>query len=274
MRYAVWLLAGLSLFGAEERFRVVMRENRGAAVIEDLLFRNGLQEYDSAYRVCPVKAKTPGPALLFVHWLEPKHSNSNRSQFLDEAVDLAGRGACSLLVSAMWAGPDWFQQRDPAKDRIATQRQGRRIQDALEFLLETPGVDKTRVAYVGHDFGGMFGAMLSGAERRVGFWAFQAATPRWHEWYLLGRKLDAEAQAKAAAELADNDPIARVANAKGAFLFQFGTNDPYVPRKRAEEFAAAAPEDKKVLYYDAGHGLNAQSAADRRAWLTERLGLQ
>jgi hypothetical protein len=54
----------------------------------------------------------------------------------------------------MWAGPVWFRQRDPAKDRIATARQGTRIKDALDFLLETPGIDPQRVAYVGHDFGG------------------------------------------------------------------------------------------------------------------------
>ena len=50
--------------------------------------------------------------------------------------------------------------RDPLKDRAATERPGTRLKDALEFLLETPGVD----------------------QRRVGFGAFQAATPRWHEW--------------------------------------------------------------------------------------------
>jgi len=82
---------------------------------------------------------------------------------------MAEKGACSLLVSAMWAGPDWFRQRDPAKDRIVTPRQGTRLKDGLDFLLETPGVDKERAAYAGHDFGGMFGAMLAGRERRVRF---------------------------------------------------------------------------------------------------------
>jgi len=256
-----------------ERSKVAMKEIRGTVLIEDLVFRNSLRQYDSAYRVCPVK---PGKrsAILFVHWLEPGHSTSNRTQFLDEAVELAKQGACSLLVSAMWAGPDWFQQRDPAKDRLATQRQGTRLKDALDFLLETPQIDPTRVALVGHDFGGMFGAMVAAQERRVQFWAVQAATPRWHEWYLLGRKLEEADRAKVAAELASLDPIAAIASAKGSFLFQFGTTDPYVPKSRAEAFFGAAPEPKKVLYYDAGHALNQQSVADRMAWLREQLQLR
>ena len=273
MRVAILLVAMAAAFGADERFRVVMTEKRGAVVIEDLVFRNSFHQYDPAYRICPAERKGAA-AVLFVHWLEPESATSNRSQFVEEAVELAGRGACSLLVSTMWAGPDWFLQRDPAKDRVATRRQGTRLKDALDFLLETPGLDLSRVAYVGHDFGGMFGATLAGTERRVGVWAFQAATPRWHEWYLLGRKLEGEAKEKVVKEMADVDPIASVAAAKGAFLFQFGTNDPYVPKARAEEFFAAAPEPKKVLYYDAGHGLNDAAKRDRAAWLREKLKLR
>jgi dienelactone hydrolase len=269
----VAFLAVLSAFGAEERFRTVMTETRGSVVIEDLVYRNSFKEYDSAYRVCPLK-RTGAAAILFVHWLDPSHSTSNRSQFVDEGVLLAGKGACSLLVSTMWAGPDWFRQRDPAKDRIATARQGARIKDALDFLLETPGIDSKRVAYVGHDFGGMFGAMLAGTERRVGFWAIQAATPRWHEWYLLGRKLEGVEREKIVAEMAATDPIKMIAAAQGSFLFQFGTTDPYVPKPRAEEFFAAAPATKKILFYEAGHALNSLSVTDRIAWLIAGLGLR
>ena len=158
---------------------------------------------------------------------------------------MAENGACSLLVSTMWAGPDWFRQRDPLKDRVATERVGTRLKDALEFLLETLGVD----------------------QRRVGFWAFQAATPRWHEWNLLGRKLDAVAMEKVAAELAASDPITMIAGSKWAFLFPFGTSDPLVPKARAEEFFRAAAGEKKILFYEAGH-------EGSRAWLRAGLGLR
>ena len=113
--------------------------------------------------------------------------------------------------------------RDPLKDRAATERPGTRLKDALEFLLETPGVE----------------------QRRVGFGAFQAATPRGHEGYLLGRKLDAVEMGKVAAELAASNPITMIAGWKGAFLFPFGTSDPLVPKARAEEFFGAAAGEKK-----------------------------
>ena len=250
---------------------MVMTETRGGVVIEDLVYRNSFKEYDAAYRVCP--AKRTG-AVLFVHWLETTNSTSNRSQFLDEAVGLAGKGVCSLLVSTMWAGPDWFRQRDPLKDRVATTRQVTRLKDALDFLLETPGVSGKPVGFVGHDFGGMTGAVLAGQERRVACWGIQAATPRWHEWYLLGRKLEGEAREKVVGELRDMDPIAAIAGARGAFFFQFGTEDPYVPKARAEEFFGAAPGPKKMQFYEAGHGLNAAAARERVAWLEGCLGLR
>lgn len=270
----VWLLvAATGVWGAEERAHVVMTETRAGVVIEDLVFRNHFEEYDAAYRICP-KKWTAAPAILYVHWLEPSSPTSNRSQFVEEAVGMAGKGACSLLVSTMWAGPDWFQQRDPAKDKTATERQAARIKDALDYLLETPGIDKARVAFVGHDFGAMFGALVASKETRVGFWAFQAATPRWHEWYLLGRRLEPAEREKVAAATAAIDPSAVIGTAKGEFLFQFGTSDRFVPKERAEAFFAAAPEPKKVLYYEAGHGLNAASVKDRVVWLTERLRLR
>jgi dienelactone hydrolase len=56
-------------------------------------------------------------------------------------------------------------------------------------------------------------------------------------------------------------------------LFQFGDNDPHVPKDRAELFFAAANEPKEMKLYEAGHGLNEESTLDRKEWLKNRLGL-
>jgi dienelactone hydrolase len=264
------LLAAVA-FAADSRIAVT--EKRGTVVIEDLVFRNSFNEYDAAYRVRPAKAPRLSPAILYVHWLEPDAPTSNRTEFLDEAVQLANKGVTSLLVETLWSGRDWFQLRDPAKDRVETERQLKRLRDALDFLLSTPGIDPSRTAWVGHDFGGMSGAAAAPDEGRVKFWAIQAATPRWSEWYLLGRKLEGIERDKAIALTSPLDPITRIGSAHGAFLFQFGRNDNYVPASRAEEFFAAAPEPKKMLWYDAGHGLNDQARNDRIAWLLTVFGL-
>jgi dienelactone hydrolase len=263
-----------SFSSAAEPARVVVRETRQGVLIEDLTFPNSLKGFEAAYRVCPAERKAPGPAILFVHWLDTSEPTSNRTQFLEEAVTLARRGACSLLVEAMWASPDWFPGRDPAKDRVATERQAKRLKDSLDFLLGSPAVDPARVAYVGHDFGGMFGALLAGEERRVRFWAFQAATARWHEWYRIGRKLEGEEMEKTIAATADLDPVARIAKAEGSFYFQFATEDPYVPRAIAEQLYNAAPGPKRIEWYEAGHGLNAKAVEDRVVWLSKVLGLK
>lgn len=258
---------------AADPARVVMREIRQGVSIEDLTFKNSLEQYDVAYRVCPVGLKKPAPGVLYVHWLDSSEPTSNRSQFLDEAVALAKSGACSLLVDTMWSQPDWFNHRDPAKDRRATERQAAKVKSALDFLLASPHVDAARIAFVGHDFGAMTGALLAAEERRVQVWAFQAATSRWFDWYRFGRKLEGEAREKAAADTADLDPIVAVAKAKGSFLFQFGTKDEYVPREVGEAFFKAAPEPKEVRWYEAGHGLDARAVAERLAWLRKSLGL-
>ena len=261
------------LFATADESRIVMHEIRGGVLIEDLVFKTRLNDYVTAYRVCPVRAKAV-PAILFVHWLDTTEPDSNRSQFLSEAVTLGQAGACGLLVNTMWSQADWFASRDAAKDRRFTERQRDRIADALTFLLSSPKVDKSRVAYVGHDFGGMFGALLASSENRVQFWAFQAATPRWHEWYLLGRGgLDAMARQAAIDSTADLDPIKAVTQARGSFFFQFATKDTFVPRERAQEFFDAAPEPKKIVWYDSGHEMNAAAARDRVAWLRERLSI-
>jgi len=47
-----------------------------------------------------------------------------------------------------------------------------------------------------------------------------------------------------------------------------------VPKVRAEEFFSAVSGEKKILFYEAGHGLNEQAMKDRVAWLRVGLGLR
>ena len=49
----------------------------------------------------PVKA-----AVLFVHWYEPGSADSNRTQFLSQALELAREGVVSLLPETMWSEPE------------------------------------------------------------------------------------------------------------------------------------------------------------------------
>jgi dienelactone hydrolase len=112
-------------------------------------------------------ARGAGAAVLFVHWYEPPRPTSNRTEFLAEAVDLAARSVTSLLIDAPWAGERWFPTRDSEKDYDFSVQQVKDLRRALDVLLAQPGIDKTRVALVGHDFGAMYGALAAAADPRV-----------------------------------------------------------------------------------------------------------
>ena len=47
-------------------------------------------------------------AILYSHWYEPESANSNRSQFVEEAKEMARAGAVCLLIETLWSDPDFF----------------------------------------------------------------------------------------------------------------------------------------------------------------------
>jgi dienelactone hydrolase len=217
----------------------------------------------------------PLGAILYVHWYEPEARDSNRSQFHDEAMQLARRGAVSLLVETMWSDRDFFIKRTQADDFAASLRQVVELRLALDLLLAQPGVDGSRLAYVGHDFGGMYGVLAGAADRRPTHYVIMAATPRFHEWYLYYPKLEGEPRERFVEQMAPLDPIANVAAlAPAPLLFQFARSDRHVPIERAEAFFATASEPKELRWYEAGHGLNQQATVERIAWLSEQLVLK
>jgi dienelactone hydrolase len=219
-------------------------------------------------------ATGPHAAILYVHWYEPEAPDSNRTQFHHEAVQMARRGAVSLLIETIWSDRDWFIKRTQAEDFGASVRQVVELRRAIDLLLIQPGIDPTRFAYVGHDFGGMYGVLAGAADGRPTRYAIMAATPRFHEWYLYYPKLEGKAREAFIAQIAPLDPIANVARlAPAPILFQFARSDRHVPIERAEQFYAAAAEPKAIRWYDAGHGLNDQATGDRVAWLSGQLGL-
>jgi fermentation-respiration switch protein FrsA (DUF1100 family) len=74
------------------------------------------------------------------------------------------------------------------------------------------------------------------------------------------------------AALAPYDGVRHVGRSKAAFLFQFGTHDGFVSRAQAEQFIAAAPAPKRVLWYEADHALGSRALPDRASWLSQQLG--
>jgi cephalosporin-C deacetylase-like acetyl esterase len=215
------------------------------------------------------------PIILYVHWYEPESRDSNRSQFVNEAIEMAKNGVICLTVETMWSDPDFFMKRTQADDMQNSTEEVVNLRRFMDFLFSQPNVDAKRFAYVGHDFGGMYGVLAGSLDKRPTQYVIMAATPRFSDWYLYAPKLEGEAREKFIREMAEIDPITHIANLSPApLLFQFGNDDFHVPLERVEQFFDAAKEPKEKKIYTAGHHLNEEAVKDRNVWLKDQLDLK
>ena len=249
----------------------VGQEQRGGATVRDLTFV-GVKDPIKAYLVSPV---TPGShaAILYLHWFGDPET-TNRTQFLNEAVELANRGVVSLLVDAMWSNRQWWRERKPETDLAGGVQQVIELRRALDLLLSQPEVDAKRVALVAHDFGAMFGSVMGAADHRPKTYVLMAPTPRLSDWYLFNVKPASLDDYKKA--LSPLDPVNAVPHLAPATVFyQFAAKDKYVPLPRPAEFYDATAPRKQMATYDCEHEmLLPEIATDRVAWLERELGLK
>jgi len=214
------------------------------------------------------------PAILYVHWYEPKAQNSNRSQFEKEAIEMARSGAVCLTIETLWSDPDFFWKRTQADDAKNSTEEVINLRRFMDLLLSQPSVDAKRFAYVGHDFGGMYGVLAGSLDQRPTHYIIMAATPRFSDWYLYFPNLDGAEREAFIRQMSEIDPITHIASLSSApILFQFGNDDLHTPAERAQEFFGAAKEPKEMKVYEAGHGLNELSAEDRKEWLIKMLSI-
>lgn len=225
-----------------------------------------------------IAPETPGsnhPAILFVHWYGPPEPTSNRTQFIPDATELAKHGAVSLLIDTPWSRPEYFQERTREGDYARSVQAVKDLRRALDVLLAQPGIDPSRVAYVGHDFGAMYGTLAVASDTRVHAFVFMAGTQSFSDWFLYGKpKLEGEVRQKFVNELAPLDPVRYFAKIKMPTLLQFADNDVHVSKEHADALAAAAAGPKTVRFYHAEHELNPDATRERIAWLKAQLKLE
>ena len=213
-------------------------------------------------------------AILYVHWYEPESITSHRTQFEEEAKEMAQAGAVCLSIETLWSDRDFFLKRTQEEDVQNSIEEVVNIRRAIDLLLSQSGVDPKRFAFVGHDFGGMYGILAGSLDQRPTQYVVMAATPRFPDWYLYLPRLEGAARETFIRQMSEIDPITHVPNlAPAEVFFQFAIDDFHVPKERAEEFFAAAREPKEMKWYEAEHGLNEDATRDRKAWLKEKLGV-
>ena len=247
-------------------------ETRDDALVRDITFAAG-QKRVTAYLVTPTRGGDSSAAILYVHWLGQRET-TNRTEFLNEAVALANQGVISLLVDAMWSRPKWYDNRIPEEDYANSVEQVIQLRRAMDLLLSQPNVDEKRVAFVGHDFGAMYGIVMGALDKRPITYVLMAGTPRFIDWFLFARQPKSPDEYRK--QLAPLDPINFLPQLAPAPVFlQFAAHDEYVSADTAAAFYAAARPRKQTAMYDAGHDLQKpEVTADRISWLMRSLRLQ
>ena len=216
--------------------------------------------------------RSPGPGLLMWHWLDTEAPDGNRTQYLDEAADLASAGVVSLLPQGRFP---WLIAPDNAEaDAAGIRAEVARLRAGLDLLAARPDVDAARLAVVGHDFGGMLAAVAAAEESRLRALVIVAATPRWGDWFLRFWRI-ADDRIDYLRALRPLDPIERIGESGPAtVLCQFAEHDFYIAQMTALEFHRAAPEGSELRWYDTGHDMRStEIRADRRAFLGRALSL-
>ena len=245
----------------------VGRRLRGAAVVKDVTFASA-RERVRAFVVLPAR-RTPTAGVLFLHGYAGRNAAS-RDQFVGEAVTLAGAGVASVLPSGFFP---WLEAPSALeRDRQFVTKQVIQFRRAIDLLREQVGAS-ARLAVVGHDFGAMYAAILAGADHRAASYVIMAGTPAFPDWFNIISPGVATTEYRSG--FVPLNPITWIRSASQArVLFQFGRQDGFVSRARANAWFRAATGRKEIRFYTAGHELNSAARTYRLRWVRARLGVR
>jgi dienelactone hydrolase len=257
-------------------------ERRGNVAIHDITYVSPKGGVVPAYLVVP-KGKGPFAAVIWGHWYWGNSPMRNRKEFLDEAVALAEAGVVSLLTDGPIARPGHVENKEELNEQGVTDlvQQVTDMRRGVDVLLTRKDVDPKRLAYVGHSYNAVVGAILSGVERRFKAFVLMAATmsdevsrktPEYQQYRqeVGPDKFDAYMQ-----KYSWTDQGKYVSHAAPAVVFlQYGSQEKFLNPERARLYAAVVSEPKRFELYDAPHALNAAARRDRIAFLTEQLKLK
>jgi dienelactone hydrolase len=248
--------------------------------IQDITYTGSNGDTVPAYLVVP-KGSGKFAGVIWGHWLMPGAANSNREEFLDEAIALAPAGVVSLLIDAPQKRPNFKPMPGPVliAQQLVDLRRG------LDLLLSRPDIDAARIAYVGHSWDAGVGAILDATDKRFAAFVFMSGPQSTRERVLsspgmmalrktndTAKVAEVEQSLKATAWADPGSYASRLGPAPA--LFQYGLHDEeWVPLADAKDYAAIASEPKKVEFYDADHALNAMARMDRDDFLRKTLNL-
>jgi hypothetical protein len=224
-----------------------------------------------AYLVMP-SSQPPYAGIIYFHWLgRPK---GNRDEFLDEAVEMADHSVLSILIQGYFP---WTEQPvSGAKDKQQVIDQTIDLRRTIDILLMQPGIENDRIAFIGHDYGAMFGSIMAGIDKRVFACVLVTGMGNFGDWSLKYWKKPSEEGAGTYRKLlAPVDPIGYISEAHPtALFFQFANKDIYISKETALQFFNAASELKSAKWYDTEHEMMIPEVRkDRIEWVKKQLGI-
>jgi dienelactone hydrolase len=225
-----------------------------------------------AYLVRSAGALKPGSqaGVLFLHWLGQIHSD--RTEFLAEAIQLAPRGAVSLLPEGVF--PWRVAPSGKPGDVTAIKQQLAVFQACLNWLISKSYVSGSRIGVVGHDYGAMYGALLANSDPRVHTAVLATPDATWGHWfvkYWLGFTGSRAARYKAL--FTSLQPVRHVSRLGSHELFQWAGQDIFVSASVRKRFAAAAPLSPVGFFPNSDHQLTTAAQIARDKFLATELGL-
>ena len=227
----------------------------------------------SAYLVVPT-GTGPFAGILFMHWLDSSPT-ANRTEFLHEAITLAQKGTVSLLPQGFYP---WVESpKNVQHDCSFTIQQTIAARRGIDLLLSYKQVDSKRIAFVGHDYGAMYGSILAGVDKRIKAFALMTPTARFSNWnvpFFLDTLMPKQ-RLDYLVDTSSLDPMTFIGHATPApVLFQFARNDKYVSLADLNNLVEVASNPNTIHLYDADHSLtDGTSQQDRISWLSTQLGL-
>ena len=168
--------------------KVTKTELREGVEVRDITFANTSGGRTAAYLVVPTD-EGAHPAALMVHWYAPEEHDSNRTQYLGQAVEFAKLGSSVYCPKPCGRSRTGFRHANAQTTMTHRFAASRNSAAGSTCSWQQPDVDKKRVAFVGHDFGAMYGAILITADKRPTLYALQAFTNEMSHWYLYGPKM-------------------------------------------------------------------------------------
>jgi dienelactone hydrolase len=232
------------------------------------------------YLVLP-PGKGPFCAIVYMHW-----GQGSKSEWLAEAVEMAKRGAVSLMIDAPYLRPN--VPLSTSSNGAEAERDGYiqlvvDLRRAVDLLVAREDVDPKRIGYVGHSLGATWGGPLAGAEKRIKVFVLMGGLPSLTSYdddssYAEVRRASTPRDEfkKYAAVIEPYNPEHFLSNtAPAKIYFQWAKHDMFISKHSADEYYGAVGGPKEQRWYFTSHEFNdALSCDDRRDWLSKELGLR